>query len=335
MLLSFVRDDTVFLDIGANLGFFSIKIAQRCRTKGKVYGFEPHPELVRLFRATSFLNGMGQLSHGGLITVYQCGLGNENRAAQFTYPIGHLGGGSLDAGDPETSTVIKSDVRRLDDMFPADFKFNLAKLDVEGHELEVLKGMSGIIARSQDAVIMIEKLGTDKGYEAEMEKLLRGFGLDLFAIEPGANLRALEFETLHQFDGYFLACQKKSLHEKLNRQRFSIYPSQLSSRPETLISLGERFVAAGSRDQILFYGPYWFLRRGVYKFKIFGSISGNIRVTLASRFGYAVQTFDLSPEKSQQEIIVEQDMVYFECVGRSLEPNVKVDIECIEIVRLG
>ncbi len=46
--MSFVRDDTVFLDIGANLGFYSLKVAQRNKLHGKIHAFEPHPTLVRL-----------------------------------------------------------------------------------------------------------------------------------------------------------------------------------------------------------------------------------------------------------------------------------------------
>jgi hypothetical protein len=39
VLLSFVKDDTVFLDIGANIGFFALNIGRRLGIKGKVYSF--------------------------------------------------------------------------------------------------------------------------------------------------------------------------------------------------------------------------------------------------------------------------------------------------------
>ena len=38
---SFVRPDTVFLDVGANIGIFSLKVAARLNERGRVYAFEP------------------------------------------------------------------------------------------------------------------------------------------------------------------------------------------------------------------------------------------------------------------------------------------------------
>src|SRR5205085_12352859 len=43
LLLSFVDPDTVLVDIGANIGFFSVSIAQRLTGRGHVHAFEPHP----------------------------------------------------------------------------------------------------------------------------------------------------------------------------------------------------------------------------------------------------------------------------------------------------
>ena len=57
MLLSFVTDSTVFLDIGANLGYFSLQVAARNRNGGKVLAFEPHPKLFDLMKRSLFLNG--------------------------------------------------------------------------------------------------------------------------------------------------------------------------------------------------------------------------------------------------------------------------------------
>src|SRR5579872_4042806 len=43
VLLSFVKDDSVFVDIGANVGFFTLRIGKQLGSTGRVYSFEPHP----------------------------------------------------------------------------------------------------------------------------------------------------------------------------------------------------------------------------------------------------------------------------------------------------
>src|ERR1700738_144837 len=58
VLLSFVRDTTVFLDIGANLGFFSLVSGDRRRRAGQVIAFEPQPDMVKLFQRNVYHNGL-------------------------------------------------------------------------------------------------------------------------------------------------------------------------------------------------------------------------------------------------------------------------------------
>ena len=57
VLLSFVKDDSIFLDIGANLGFFSLQVARRVQKYGKVHAFEPHPRLAELLYRNAYING--------------------------------------------------------------------------------------------------------------------------------------------------------------------------------------------------------------------------------------------------------------------------------------
>src|SRR5271163_3753563 len=58
VLLSFVRDDTVFVDIGANLGYFPQQIGPRVFARGKIYAFEPHPQLVEILRRNIHVNNL-------------------------------------------------------------------------------------------------------------------------------------------------------------------------------------------------------------------------------------------------------------------------------------
>src|SRR5579863_8914575 len=90
ILLSFLEDGAVFLDIGANLGFFSLRIGERLRRHGKVCAFEPHPKLAELARHNVNYNGLS-----GIVTVYDYGLSRAEGYTEFHFAKGHLGSGSI------------------------------------------------------------------------------------------------------------------------------------------------------------------------------------------------------------------------------------------------
>ena len=72
LLLSFTAPETVFLDIGANIGYFSLLLAQRLSGQGHVYAFEPHPQFVDLLARNLFLNGLDKT-----VTVFPFALSIE------------------------------------------------------------------------------------------------------------------------------------------------------------------------------------------------------------------------------------------------------------------
>ena len=191
VLLSFVRDDTVFLDIGANLGFFGLTIARRVQRHGKVHAFEPNPEMVRLFRASAFLNGFGDLNEATLtpIVIHNCAVGDANREAEFWAPPYHTGGAALVSGAAQQNgTSFLAQIRTLDDMFGPDFSCDLVKIDVEGHEINVLRGMEKLIARSPRIKILFEKLSPHAGCEKSLKSFFESKHISLYAVHPGALL---------------------------------------------------------------------------------------------------------------------------------------------------
>lgn len=334
VLMSFVRDDTVFLDIGANLGFYSLKVAQRNKAHGKVHAFEPHPTLVRLARASSYLNGFSQLAaDDGLIVVHQCALGNTNGEVTLSYPSDHLGGGGL-GGPSAGSTAVATQVHRLDDFFPADFTFDLAKIDVEGFETEVLMGMRQLIERSPNPILLFEKLGLHCGYEKDIEALLESVGLTLFGISSGSMLHKIIRGELAAYSGYVVATRDTAI--EINRNQFRIYPRQLMTNAACVKEISrDNLVVSGHRNEILFHGPYWYLARGLYRVTIEGSIKGIIELTIAHHFGYAAATVVLTSERPSADFIVDMNLIQFELVCRPKDKEASVTLENIKIMRLA
>ena len=203
IVMSFVRPDTVFLDLGANVGIFSLQVGRRVTGAGKVYAFEPQGRLINLLRRSAFLNGLGALGGAGTIESHEVGVSDRNGTMGFFVPDGHLGGGHM------TKTEVGDGVPvvRLDDLLGPDFRCDLVKIDVEGHELPALRGMEKILANSSCVRILFEKLGRDHGYEKEIEDFLGKLNFKLYGVAANAILVPLKSGDLAHWDGYALAAK--------------------------------------------------------------------------------------------------------------------------------
>lgn len=331
VLLSYVRPDTVFLDIGANLGFFSLRIGQRLRMSGRVHAFEPHPLLARLLTQSVYLNGIKET-----VTIHNYGLSDANRSIEFGYPVGHLGGGSISPGTADTRPRISSEVKRLDDVFPESFVCDLVKIDVEGHELSVMRGMERIIRNSNKIKMMFEKLGVNAGYEADLYAYLSGMNLSLYSIEADSSLKKLDASTLQFFSGYVLATREEHVGD-LSRSRLSIFPGQILAPNAQQMPDHRHDTITTSADapHILFHGPYWFLPKGVWRFALVGQNPDGLKITVAARFGIPVTEFALAPGQSEATFVVETDLKQFELIGRPLSRKSEVTVRRIDLHRIA
>ncbi len=331
LLLSFVRDDTVFVDIGANLGFYSLQIARRIHAFGKVYAFEPHQRLVELARRSAYLNGLANV-----ISYYPVGLSDKNSPAKFAYPPGHLGGGAIMTGKSDNFSVIDSEIRTLDSLFGNEFKCDLMKIDVEGHELSVLRGMPNVLKNSRKLKILLEKLGTFAGYEGELCQLLSDAGFQLYRVQPDVSLKLLPASEFPAYSGYVLAARPDTVTSDQVRFRFSIFPRQLSVIPTTCREqCKERLVSSGRAGEILFHGPYWYLPKGVWRFTIRGENRGGLLVSFATRFGHTFTSFSLPDGQTEVVTVITQDLLQFECIARAAADDASVILHEIELTREG
>jgi FkbM family methyltransferase len=331
VLLSFVRCDTRFLDVGANLGFFSLQVAARA-INGEVHAYEPHPGLARLANASAYLNGYSQLAGGGRLQVHQIGLSDVNGQTVFSFPLDHLGGGGVGGG--RGGQTFKGELRRLDDLLPADFICDLIKIDVEGHEPQAIAGMEATLRRSPNIKILFEKLTSNAGFEAKLEAFFDRLGFSLFGVEAGARLRPLGPGALSAFTGYVLASREKEID--LSRARISIYPRQLRAVDATCVSCGRDVLRARAQTPLLlFHGPYWMLPRGIHRLTMVGDVQGAAKITVATRFGHPVQSFRWTKEAAQFEIRAPRDLQHFEVVATAEDGGADISISRIDIERVG
>ena len=323
--MSFVRPDTVFLDLGANVGIFSLQVARRVMTLGKVHAFEPQIRLAGLLRRSAVLNGLAEARGAATIEIHAVGVSDRKQPMGFVIPEGHLGGGRVIEAMADRSVIVV----RLDDYFGADFCCDLVKIDVEGHELPALRGMEKILANSTRVKVLFEKLGRNQGSEKGIERFLDKLGFSLYGVTPPATLVPFKAGDLAQWDGYALAAKNGDPDlQELIRARFCIYPSQLA--------LGSAIVedgilkCEGAVGQVAFHGPYWFLPRGMYRIRLHGELKGDLIVTIATRFGYPLTTCKFADAATSIDFCVERDAVLFECVARLAAEKTALSLQKID-----
>lgn len=173
------------LDVGANVGFFTLLAANRVGPAGRVLAFEPVPHNIAVLERNLALNGVTCVEvrpaaagdHDGEISI-----GLDHPDPNETGVSGHYTqGGSRDA--------ITVPVITVDGTLPADApRLRLAKIDVEGAEPRVLAGMERTLhEHSPDALLMElnpEALDRQGFTVDDMLGPLRGAGYELRGVTP-------------------------------------------------------------------------------------------------------------------------------------------------------
>lgn len=151
-LMNLVKTDFVVLDIGTNIGSTLLQFANLVGENGKAYGFEPDPfnykNCVQNIELNPFKN----------VSVSNIGLGNEN--GEFSLVVDtptNRGGNRIQLENVSGKESVKIKVQRLDDWVLASNlkKINLMKIDVEGFEMNVLKGCTQVL-KMHHPVLFIE-----------------------------------------------------------------------------------------------------------------------------------------------------------------------------------
>lgn len=149
-----LRNGGIFVDVGANIGYFSLLAARLPNVH--VLAYEPSPRELKRFYANMLLN-----DPQGTITIYPFGLSNED----CVLPL-HLSG---DANPTMNSVADLSSFMKYVETVDCHFapfdklvsplqldQVRLVKIDVEGYELSVLDGIASIMDKMPNATFVVE-----------------------------------------------------------------------------------------------------------------------------------------------------------------------------------
>lgn len=188
---TFLTQRSVVLDIGANFGLYTALSASIVKEHGRLYAFEGNPRVFESLQRTIVANDLyfnSNIVSANLLMSSESGRGrlyySANLPSGGTMSDVMLLGGRRHSVEVEMTTV--------DDFLPSDLRVDLVKIDVEGHEPLVLRGMERTIARSPDIRIVIEFAENLLAHTVEPADFLdqiRALGFAICHVLPGFKLK--------------------------------------------------------------------------------------------------------------------------------------------------
>ena len=179
--LAALGEGSVAVDIGANLGEWTIPLARAAGTRGYVLAAEPAPRSATALEATLAANALRQAE------VVRCAVGDHDGSVEFAVPI--VTSARTDTGTARLGPAgdgyerLTVSLRSLDSL-AAERSLNrvdLIKIDVEGKERQVLDGARAILDRYRPTLV-IETGHEAEGDRAAIHDRLRDLGYQILGI---------------------------------------------------------------------------------------------------------------------------------------------------------
>lgn len=162
---------SVFVDCGANVGSYTVRAAAQIGPAGRVFAIEPVPETADVLRVNVAANRLDN------VTVIEQALGAASGEAQVLHD-GRRYGVARTVPHRDDDAISTVSMTTLDDLLGRVGRIDVIKLDLEGGELEALRGGAGVLAHT-DCVVS--------------EVNVRGDGIVALLLAAGFEVERLDF----------------------------------------------------------------------------------------------------------------------------------------------
>jgi FkbM family methyltransferase len=184
VIVDILRPGMVAVDVGANLGYYTLLMGDLVGPKGAIYAFEPNPPIADRLAKSVHLNGLRPHTR-----VYTDPLDAVNgRVVALTAREGEPGGAHI-YGDTAAEGALLMQTRRFDS-YPELLRADLVKIDAEGAERDIWRGMTGLFEqRDRPLTILLEfaKARYDAPLSFLEEIEAAGFSLGAATYEGGVH----------------------------------------------------------------------------------------------------------------------------------------------------
>lgn len=193
----------VFVDVGANIGIFSVLAAKKVGPSGKVMAVEPSSRILSYLKENIRINKLSN------IIIKNCAAHSSNLSHSFyEAPIDHFGMGSL--APQFNSAPILVTTQTLDHMLAEEQieHVDVLKIDVEGFESRVFQGAERLLTNERPPIIIFEfcdwaEARMPQGEVGDAQRILKEWNYNLWRLsdyvknkKPLKNILVDGFEML-------------------------------------------------------------------------------------------------------------------------------------------
>lgn len=145
LIKNLLKAGDVFLDVGANIGYFTMLAATLVGKHGKVIAIEPNPQNLQLIYSSLLENKLTN------VAIYPYAASNEAAILRFT-TVGSNGGVvTKHSKDQQHFLLVPSVI--LDEVLKDEARIDLIKIDIEAHEPAAVRGMEKLIKKCRPRII--------------------------------------------------------------------------------------------------------------------------------------------------------------------------------------
>lgn len=146
IILRHLRRGGVFIDVGANIGWFTVIAAQALKDSGMVYSIEANPAILPTLNEN--ISGFQN------IQVIEMAVGNRTGSTEFYMTSDFVNSGiHADPFKQDSGELTEVKIDLLDNIIPNHDQVSVVKIDVQGDDLNVIEGAKSILSNSNLTLI--------------------------------------------------------------------------------------------------------------------------------------------------------------------------------------
>lgn len=149
LLMALLREGQVFVDVGANIGYFTVLGALSVGSAGRVFAFEPDPENFKLLRENCQLNALDN------VTAEEAALSDSSGMGVLYLSEDNLGDHKIYSSEGEHAACEINLLNAADYFSRHDCAPDVVKVDVQGAEAAVIKGMAPVLEQSMPGITLV------------------------------------------------------------------------------------------------------------------------------------------------------------------------------------